>query len=374
MTGDGRLGGDPTVVRLGGPADILGVLPWRLGFHPRESVVVVCLEGPRKRDRLVMRGDLPAPGHEPAGAADLVGRVRRVGADAALVVVYTEAPPDPDGGQALPRAGFVDLLGADLARWGVELTDALLVRAGRWWSYLCANPRCCPPDGTPLASGGTEASVRYAAEAVGRGGVVRPDRDAVRRSVEPADHAVARTVRAQAMQSATALLRETLADGGYPAWRTLTLNRLWALRVRWDRGERGRPEPVDAAVVLLGLSDKQVRDRLVTAALDDDVESVIDLFTVLARQADDPFAAPVCTVLAWLAYSAGHGALATVALERAVRADPGYELARLLEAGMEAMVRPSLLRSVCAAVRADLSADEPDGPDEEGEDDGRRAG
>ena len=35
------------MVRISGPADILGVLPYRIGFHPSESLVVVCLEGPR---------------------------------------------------------------------------------------------------------------------------------------------------------------------------------------------------------------------------------------------------------------------------------------------------------------------------------------
>ena len=33
-----------SVVRISAPADILGVLPYRIGFHPSESLVVVCLE------------------------------------------------------------------------------------------------------------------------------------------------------------------------------------------------------------------------------------------------------------------------------------------------------------------------------------------
>jgi hypothetical protein len=90
---------DPGVVRLSSPADLVGVLPWRLGFHPTESLVVVCLEGPRRRDRLVMRVDLAEPRHDAAMADDLATRVRHIGASAALLAVYTDSPDGTGAGQ-----------------------------------------------------------------------------------------------------------------------------------------------------------------------------------------------------------------------------------------------------------------------------------
>ena len=53
---------NPTRIRLGGPSDILAVLPYQLGFHPRESLVVVSLHGTRMG--LVQRIDLPPPEHD----------------------------------------------------------------------------------------------------------------------------------------------------------------------------------------------------------------------------------------------------------------------------------------------------------------------
>ena len=80
------------MVKISGPADILGVLPHRLGFHPTESLVVVCLEGPRNRDRLVMRFDLPAEECDDALVGLVLERVRAMNATGALLVVYTEQP------------------------------------------------------------------------------------------------------------------------------------------------------------------------------------------------------------------------------------------------------------------------------------------
>ena len=357
------------VVRLRGPADILGVLPYRLGFHPTESLVVVCLEGPRRRDRLVMRLDLPPAVEEAAVAAEVAERVVHVGASAAVAVVYTGARSRPRRGR-LARSGLVRALRQKLDTRHVGLQEALLVVDGRWWSYLCHDPACCPTAGTPLPARPTEATVRYAAEVVAQGETVLTDRDAVRRSVEPSDHAVARAVREQAAVAAEQLLMAAGEDGAGPDGpRAVTMARLQALRGRWERGDR-RLLPEDAAVVVLGLHDKTCRDTAMTAVLDDDAESLLDLLGALARQADDLDAAPVCTVLGWVAYACGNGALAAVAAERAARCEPGYAMAELLLESMDRMVPPEHLRQISVAVRRDLGLD----PSGEGEGEVRDAG
>jgi hypothetical protein len=342
-----------SVVRVGGPADILGVLPYRIGFHPSESLVVVCLEGPRRRDRLVMRVDLPSPAEQRGVVADIAERVAHVGASSSVVVVYT-ADADPGRGRTrLARAGLVQALRSALRHREIELHEALLVRSGRWWSYLCHDPACCPPEGTPLPEEPTAATVRYAAEAVGQGERVLADRDELRRSVEPSDHAVATAVRRLAAKETGALVDVVLAEGGQPALRALTLATVARLRSRWARGDR-RLEPADAALVLLGLHDKWARDATMTGVLDDDADTLLDLLGALARQADDTDAAPVCTALGWVAYAHGHGALAAVAAERALRCAPDYAMARLLLDGLDRMLGPEHVRAVSAAVRAEL--------------------
>jgi hypothetical protein len=70
-----------------------------------------------------------------------------------------------------------------------------------------------------------------------------------------------------------------------------------------------------------------------------------------------------------VAYARGHGALASVAAERALRCEPGYSMAKLLLDGMDRMVTPSELRDVSASVRAGFGLDAVDGWDEDDWDD-----
>lgn len=341
----------PTVVRVSGPADILGVLPYRLGFHPAESLVVVCLEGPRRRDRLVMRFDLPSVGVEPAAVAAVCDAVAQVGADGAVLVAYSD---DEDGRAGLlARQGFVEPVVDRLEDDGVEVVEALLVRGGRWWSYLCADPGCCPPDGTPVPEQPTAAATAYAAEAVVRGDVVLPGREHLERSVAPARNPVADAVRAQAAERAVADLAEACRTHGPAGARSRTVRLVRRLAAGWAAGNTAL-QPADAAVVLLGLRDKAARDEVCTLVLDEDPQVLVPLLSALARQADDADAAPVCAVLAWIAYAAGEGAVANVALDRALACEPGYRMALLLEDGLDRLVPPETIRAVTEQVRRDL--------------------
>jgi hypothetical protein len=362
-------GEDPvSVVKLRTPEDILGVVPHRLGFHPVESLVVFCLAGPRRRDRLAMRMDLEDQAKDAAVAADVALRAGHVRATAAILVVYTEEPDDQDGRPA--RAQLVDVLVDTLRAEGVDVVEAMLVRSRQWWSYHCSDGECCPAGPSPLPEVPTPAALRYAAESVVRGDVVLSDRDVLVRSVEPSMHAVAVAVRAQAAEHADEVVEAALRSGGLPAVRSLTLARFSRLQWLYERGERALPAD-DVAVVLLGLRDKQARDSVMTAVVDDEPDTMLGLLALLgelARQADDIDAAPVCAALGWVAHACGRGALALVAVQRALRVEPGYELARLLLDGIDRMVPPSALREVAALVRADLTAD----PEEE--DDEERAG
>ena len=189
---------DPTVVRLSTPADILGVLPHRLGFHPTESLVVVCLEGPRRRDKLVMRVDLSPRRHDAAEAARLAARVAHVRATAAILVCYTDAPRHRTD-KGLARARLVDRLVDELLARDIGVAEALLVRRGRWWSYHCTDPACCPGSGSPLPAELTPAAAGFAAEMVAGGAAVLADRASLARSVEPSTSSVAAARREQAL-------------------------------------------------------------------------------------------------------------------------------------------------------------------------------
>ena len=229
---------EPTVVKITSPADIIGMLPHRLGFHPTESLVVVCLEGTRRRDRLVMRLDLCPSRLDERVAREMADRVRRAGASNAVLVCYTDAPVEGDG---LARAGLVDAVVKRLRAYDIGVIEALLVRDGRWWSYHCTDESCCPGSGSPLAADLTPAASHYAAESVMQGAVVMADRETLVRSIEPSSHAVAVAVRAQAVDAAAVTLGTAIARDGRAAAGRLTIATL--RRLVEERAAGGaRPE------------------------------------------------------------------------------------------------------------------------------------
>lgn len=183
---------EPARLSVRSPADMVAAVPYLLGFHPADSVVVVAVRG--RRVVFAARGDLPAPGADPGPAArHLAHVVARQDADAATVVGY---------GPAARVTGVVDAIGDALTATGVVVLDALRVTEGRWFSYLCAEPSCCPPEGTPYDPAASQVS----AAAVFAGQVALPDRAALAAQVSPLDGPVR-----LAMRRATGRARLRLA-------------------------------------------------------------------------------------------------------------------------------------------------------------------
>ncbi|WP_254909768.1 DUF4192 domain-containing protein, partial [Micromonospora sp. NBS 11-29] len=155
------------------PADLVAAVPYLLGFHPADSVVVVAVRG--QRVVFAARGDLPEPGTDPGPAAGHLAQVvARQDADAATVIGY---------GPAARVTGPVDAVGGALDAAGLIVLDALRVTEGRWWSYLCDEPACCPAEGTPYDLTASQVS----AAAVFAGQVALPDRAALAAQVAPLD-------------------------------------------------------------------------------------------------------------------------------------------------------------------------------------------
>jgi hypothetical protein len=134
-----------SILRISGPADLLGAVPYLLGFHPQESLVIIGLA-----DRQVVvtaRIDLVDIGEQDDHLSDIVGAIVRAGTTKLVGIVYTEIQPDADG--PLPHAEVAGGLAREAERLGVEMTDCMVVAGGRW-SYTCHDPACCPTGGTAL--------------------------------------------------------------------------------------------------------------------------------------------------------------------------------------------------------------------------------
>jgi hypothetical protein len=67
------------------------------------------------------------------------------------------------------------------------------------------------------------------------------------------------------------------------------------------------------------------------------------------RRALPPWDVPALTVFAWITYLQGDGALAGIALERALVAEPGYYLAQLLDQALTGALNPDVFRSFYSA-------------------------
>lgn len=342
-------------VRISDPGDIAAALPALLGFRPRESVVLISLTGRGGvRVGLTVRGDLP-PADGAAATAVLTRSVRTDRPSAVLVAVVSEAPDVPgadhvrrgrDGGPpGLPHRGLVHDVVVDLAQDGIPVRAALLVRAGRWWSYDCPRPCCAPGAGTALPEGVTALE----AASVATGVVVERDRgDLVRRITGPggpARGAMAAVCRRVAAECSARVLEVGFDAVAEESWSAVT-----AAAGRCRPGA-ARPALSDREVarVVWGLRDREVRDRALELATGAEAPAVEILWTECTRRAPAPLDAAPATLLAVSAWLRGDGAMANVALTRALAGEPTYALARLLAQALAGCVTPHQLREMISA-------------------------
>ena len=357
MTALSSPGAAPARLTLSTPGDVLEALPYLLGFHPAESVVALSLRGPRFRLGLHVRLDLPPPGHEHVLVARLVDPLAADRAERAMVVVYTgagaptgrAAAPDAEEPAALPGREVVDAVESRLHGRGIALCEALLVSGGRWWSYRCTDPTCCPPQGRPLAP--AAGSSRVAAAATYAGMVALPSREDLVATLEPVRF-LARVGMEQALDRGAEALAARLASGeAREALREETRRRFEEALARFAEPPASLSDDETARLVL-GLADVPLRDEVALRAVGDRGTALLDLLTYLVRRALPPADVAPATVLAMVAYQRGDGVLAGIALERALAGDPTYTLARLLDEALQRGVPPGAFREVRARTLA----------------------
>src|SRR2546430_6256069 len=150
--------------------DLLAIVPYLLGFHPADSAVVLGLRD--KKIIFQVRGDLPPPADVTVFAEHYAEIVARQRATRAVVLGYGAGPV---------VTPVVLALRAALTGRGVPVVDVLRIADGRYWSYLCHEPTCCPPEGRPY----DVASSPVAAAAVVEGCVALPSRKALEGRLAP---------------------------------------------------------------------------------------------------------------------------------------------------------------------------------------------
>jgi hypothetical protein len=336
----------PTV-RLPDRGALAAAVPQLLGFRPAESLVVVSLHAHAGREvlGLTARADLPPPEHAASLAGSLAASVLSSGPTAVLLLVVSE----DDDGRELPHRALLHEVVLAFHHRRVPVRDVLLVRSGRWWDYDCPQVCCAPGAGTPLPAGTSE----LAATSVFSGHVVEDDRAALARRLDP--------TRSPGMAAACEevgdeLARRTALEG----WDAVVEEAWDALLAAVDDAGTARAAPLsDRQVARLawGLRDTDVRDRALTLALGDREPAAQALWTELTRRAPTPLDAAPATLLAVSAWLRGDGALANLALDRALGSEPSHTLAGLMRTALDACLPPDVVREVIREAAGPLDAD-----------------
>ena len=353
-----------TSIHLNGPADVLAVLPYQLGFYPRRSLIAVSLRGTRMG--LVQRIDLPPPEHVGDAVAAMMVPLRNDNPGSVLLIGFEE-----HAGQS--RA-MLDEMAAACGDDGVEVTDRLVVRGERWFAPDC-HRRCCPTGGRLMP---TPSEVPAVAEFVGRGICPLPDRAALADRLESKGPMMGGDLSALADDALA--MRLAAAEAGVDEvdeCRAAELD-VWARALlAEDTSESVQALPLqDLALLAVSLTDVDLRDALIawlcpgTLAQElidpmllsqmrgalgarpwlegqiTDIDQVLALQRIERRMCEvcaalpDLWAVPALTVLATFTWWRGDGALTRIALDRALGIDPCYRLAMLLERMVDLAIRP----------------------------------
>ena len=388
---------DRPTLHIHSTEDLLALIPFILGFQPDSSLVLVAMN--RHGVPFTARMSLPTT---PEAAATLSASLDTVTANLPPRDRVTDEGTSPfaggdSGGVSDGDSGevTVTLVGygpADpvqkavaaatdaMRHAGIPIRETLRVADGRFWRLDGTEPACTPAsapacgpvDGTAFDPSDSPVT----AAAVYAGLVALPDRSALADTLAPVagsvrDRMVAATAMAcefflailDAARTGTTAPGETGSDddsdssddsAGDPdaALHTplgLALQKAARsyLTQALDSYRAGRPVGDDHAAALTVLLDLPSLREFAARATSGE-EWQIEMWTDLVRRAQPPFTAGPATMLALSAMQAGSGALASVAIDRALDTDPDNRLAHLLGHALAAGIAPATVTALLA--------------------------
>jgi hypothetical protein len=314
-------------IRVSSPGDLIELVPYLLGFPPVESLVVIGLAEREGRMRVCVsaRADLPTDGRILPVAGPCIEAMPRSGATQVAFLLFSESDRSQLRQQGLDAAELAKA--ADLM-----VMDVLIVDAKRWWSVLCEEPGCCPPEGHPRT-----ADSRVAAEAVLAGIAPLADRAELEKVFEPVPSG-------RRMAEALAHSRRRLEIAANPAGLEQRLRRdadLLRAEIRRREDDPTR-RLTDNQVARLGsaLRDIEARDGVWMDIDDRTITDTSVLVELMTRLPGELAAAPLF-LYGWAQWRLGSGTVAMMAADRALEADEDYSAARLLGAAVQRGMNPT---------------------------------
>lgn len=298
------------VTKLSGPGDAIAMIPYLLGFTPRESLVVIALEGPRKRFGPCFRMDLVEDAEDVADQADYVmALVRHHHFDPVMIFAFSDQ-------RELSEAAL-HAVQAKLSTAGVGVLDAIRADGVRWWSMSCSDPQCCGPEGVPYD---VETS-RVAAEAVLAGMQRAPDRDSLRAQFAPLSRDRVDAVAEAATRVRPGASSSQLITAALRSSESLTVERV-----------------AELAVAVQHIGGRDEAWAMMTRV---NAERHLALWRAVMQAVPDALLPPVGALAAFAAWLSGNGVLASHAAERVVEVDESYSMATLVIEALRASLNPN---------------------------------
>ena len=325
---------------LTSPHDLLAAIPFLIGYHPIDSLVLVSI----KDDCVGMAMRIDYPIDQSEIAFDLcASHISADEADGALIVAY-QPRERSDGDEVLAQTT------AALSRAGIAIYESILIAEGSYRSLLCHDITCCPIEGRPVPP---HDSSRIAMESVVAGHPMPFASFAelgtsVRSNLLAQEEQWFERVQKSYVDPSDSDLNNLQRDGATAV-----------IDLANDFITHGISTDQDLIAHVLGrLSEIQVRDFALGSHDGESAVGYQSMWMHLLRSAPPGFVAPVACLAAAIAYEHGDGALARAALDRAFADSPTYSLALLLKrvfsAGWPpqsfAQMRGELHPKVCAAI------------------------
>lgn len=304
--------------------DLINALPTLFGFRPAESLVAVATTGPRRRFGFRLRMDVPDPEHVDHVAGLVVAHLRHQGADGAILIAVTERQ-----GVALDLLDAIhaEIDGAD----DIELVVRARADGLRYWTDAPGSS----PLGEPYESSDHHVSI---VQAVAAGQQILPDRETLAQRF-----AAATGERRRWLEHATAtILDEVVPVVARTAPAQICSVGMAVVDPILHRGlTGGRLTDADLLRVAAWVSTVAVRDAVWSRITRDNAEDMLRFLTHVCGNVVPPFEPAVLSLTAFAAWLTGDGAQALIAVDRAMRADPEYSMARTILEILEGGVSPA---------------------------------
>jgi len=316
---------DPQHMTITQPDQLIHAVPYLLGFHPHESVVLIWIN--RGSIVLTQRYDVDAPAPIPVlqSAAD------RVEATDVFICAFRNRQPG---------ASFVEDM-QDLANNFARVLDAIVVVGNRWTSVLCAQP-CCPPGGRLVDP---DIADEIAVQFIAHGMSVLDSRADLIAEITPDERGIAE-------------LRRELGAFGPPEMSSAALTQAIEQCWRDVAGRIPQPASIDESMLhIFGIRDVAVREELVwhlARLTPAELLAIGSLLAGVLRVApSDDDVVHIATLLAMVRWLSGDGARAWVSLDRALSHNAEHPLANLMAHALSVGIPPGEWRSVLDQVTVD---------------------